>query len=197
MLGRQSFDRQFSDLRRRLNEFTNMFDTLGDPFSHDPFQSSRSIDMTTPILPLLSTLSPGSTALSTPSTVGGSNWLSPWTATTSDLNAPIVDLPLDVTETDKEMILNADVPGMDKSNFNIRISGDVLEIECHREEEKTRDEATNRIRERRYGRAIRSMRLPDNIDMQNISSQYVDGVLSLRLPKLKPEPSNVKRIEIQ
>jgi HSP20 family protein len=95
------------------------------------------------------------------------------------------------------MTLKADVPGMDKSNFNIRVTGDVLEIECHREEEKSSGDALNRVRERRWGKAIRSMRLPDNIDIQGIKSEYKDGVLCLHLPKTRLEPSNVKRIEIQ
>lgn len=101
-------------------------------------------------------------------------------------------------ENDKELTLKADVPGMDKSNFNIRVIGDVLEIECHREEEKSScDNEQNRIRERRFGKAVRSISLPDNIDMNNIKSEYNDGVLFLHLPKLSPDPTSVKRIEIQ
>lgn len=88
-------------------------------------------------------------------------------------------LPLDVSETDKEMTIKADVPGMDKSNFSIRVVNNNLEIACERKEEYVREDERTRARERRWGRAVRTLRLQDNIDVPHITSEYVDGVLKV------------------
>ncbi|KMS94520.1 hypothetical protein BVRB_020590, partial [Beta vulgaris subsp. vulgaris] len=119
MLGRQPYDRQFTELRRRLND---VFDAFSDPLFSGSlagtpgfgpgfaggFGTFPTMLGTTSTLPLLSsTVSTPSTALSTGGApLSQSSWLSPWTTgALSDVSVPIVDLPLDVSETDKEMTL--------------------------------------------------------------------------------------------
>ncbi|CEP00597.1 SHSP domain-containing protein [Plasmodiophora brassicae] len=197
------------NMRRAFQDIQNMFDTLADPsFAVDQFMApswgtSSLLDLgPTPLVtgPVEPWTRPSTvTSLAAPTTgaltTAPSSWLSPWSATTTQM--PIVSLPLDVSETDKEMTIKADVPGMDKSNFSIRVVNNNLEIACERKEEYVREDERTRARERRWGRAVRTLRLQDNIDVPHITSEYVDGVLKLYLPKTSPTPSNVKTIEIQ
>jgi HSP20 family protein len=101
----------------------------------------------------------------------------------------------DVSETDKELIVKADVPGMDKKDINITVSDGMLTIKGEKKhEEKEENEHYHRV-ERRYGVFSRTMRLPQEVEADKVDASYKDGVLSIRLPK--SEDTEPKKIEIK
>lgn len=103
---------------------------------------------------------------------------------------------LDVTETDNEYRVRADLPGVKKDDLDISIQDGVLTInaETRYEDEKKGNGRVIR-QERRYGKFVRSMRLGDAVDVDKVKAEYKDGVLSLVLPKA--EQVRPKRIDVQ
>lgn len=94
--------------------------------------------------------------------------------------APAVDL----SETENEYHVRADLPGVNNDDLEISIQDGMLTINAETKEEKKEEKEGRVIRqERRYGKFVRSMRLGDAVDVDNIKASYKDGVLDLVLPK--------------
>ncbi len=104
----------------------------------------------------------------------------------------------DILEKDDRFELQAELPGFDKEDIKIDLQDDRLTISAeHKESKETHDEKTNYIhKERSFGSFSRSFHVA-NIDTQNISASYQNGVLTLTLPKSKPETPPSRTIEIQ
>lgn len=105
--------------------------------------------------------------------------------------APSVDLE----EGDQEYLIKADLPDVKKENVKVGVQDGVLSLEGERQREK--DEKTKKYHrvERVYGRFVRRMALPTDVDQQQISAEFSNGVLRVRLPKSaasKPRTVDVK-----
>jgi HSP20 family protein len=118
--------------------------------------------------------------------------LRPWRMEMGD-GAP--KIKVDVTESDGNYVLKADVPGVKKEDIDVRIDGNQVTIsaESKKETEEKKDGRVLRS-ERHYGYASRSLWLDCPIDDANSAAKYQDGVLELTLPK-KTETS-AKRLSI-
>ena len=101
----------------------------------------------------------------------------------------------DVSETEKELIVTAEVPGMDKKNININISDGLLTIKGEKKQEKEEKDENYHCVERRYGTFSRTMRLPSEVETDKVVATYKDGVLKITLPK--SEAAKPKKIEIK
>ena len=101
---------------------------------------------------------------------------------------------VDIHETDKELVLTAEVPGVDEDDLEVNVEGNTLSIRGKREFEKeTKEEDFHRI-ERSYGSFYRSFTLPTNVDQDKIEANFDDGLLRITMPKkpeLKPKKVNV------
>lgn len=103
---------------------------------------------------------------------------------------------LDVTETDNEYHVRADLPGVKKDDLDISIQDGVLTINAEiKYQDEKKDNGRIIRQERRYGKFVRSMRLGDAVDTDNVKAEYKDGVLNLVLPKA--EQVRPKRIDVQ
>lgn len=90
---------------------------------------------------------------------------------------------VDIKENDDELVVQAEVPGMKKEDFNVNMKEGVLSISGEkRTEEKTEGENWHRI-ERVFGRFQRSFYIPTEVDDKKIKASYKDGVLEIKLPK--------------
>ncbi len=102
---------------------------------------------------------------------------------------------MDISETPTDVIVKAELPGMNPNDIEVTISGDTLTIKGERKkEEEHKDENFYKI-ERSYGSFCRSVQLPAEVDESKAEAIYKDGILRLTLPKIKPEPA--KKIEIK
>ena len=103
--------------------------------------------------------------------------------------------PMDVTETEHEYLVKAELPGVNKDDLDISIHDGVLTINAESRYEKKAEEEGRVLRqERRYGKYVRTMRLGKDIDASKVEAEYKDGVLSLTLPKV--EQVKPKKIEV-
>lgn len=90
---------------------------------------------------------------------------------------------VDVHETDKEIYMDVELPGMDKKDIKVDIKNGVLTISGERKEERERKDKDITRRERHYGRFERSFTLPETVNPDKISADYENGLLKLTLPK--------------
>lgn len=104
---------------------------------------------------------------------------------------------VDVTETDKQIVIKADLPGMDEKDVELEIDGDVLTLRGERSEEKEEGEGENRhIVERTYGRFERAMRLPFAPADKDVETSFKRGVLKVKLKKPKELETRARKIAI-
>jgi HSP20 family protein len=104
-------------------------------------------------------------------------------------------LALDIYETEDELVVKADLPGMRPEDVDVSVVGDVLTIKGETRDESEIKEENYVRRERRYGSFSRSVRLPTAVEAGEAEASYTDGMLILELPKA--EEVKPKRIEVQ
>ena len=102
---------------------------------------------------------------------------------------------IDISETKDELIVKAEIPGMEAKDINISVTGDVLTIKGERKQETEEKEENYHRIETRYGSFCRMIRLPVAIDTEKVTATYDKGVLKLVLPK--KEEVKPKQIEIK
>lgn len=93
--------------------------------------------------------------------------------------------PVDLSETNGELILHADLPGFEKGDLKINITHDSIDILAHRKEEKKQITKTMYRRERAMGALRRSMTLPVTVDPEKVTAEFKNGVLTVRMKKKK------------
>ncbi len=102
---------------------------------------------------------------------------------------------VDVQETDKEYLLKADLPDVRKEDVKVDIREGVLSVEGERKQEKEeKGKKFHRI-ERSYGKFIRRLALPTDVDETKVAAEFKEGVLNVHLPKsatAKPHTIDVK-----
>lgn len=103
---------------------------------------------------------------------------------------------VDISETDKEYTIKADLPEVKKEDVKVTLDHGLLTIQGERKQEKEEKGKRFHRVECSYGSFTRSFRLPENIKEADIKADYKDGVLTLSLPKSAIEKPKVKEIEI-
>ncbi len=101
---------------------------------------------------------------------------------------------MDLAETEDQLVLRADLPGMERDDIDIEVKDNVLTISGERKaEHEKKGEGFHRI-ERSFGRFSRSLGLPRGVDAKSVTASFENGVLEVRMPK--PEERKATRIEI-
>ena len=102
--------------------------------------------------------------------------------------------PADIYETDNDLIVTADLPGVDPQSVDVRVENNVLSITGERKLEQNAESGNVHRVERMYGTFARSFTLSTRVDTDKIRTNYKDGVLRIALPKA--EQAKPKRIAI-
>lgn len=114
----------------------------------------------------------------------------------NDFNNPAgkVSVPVNVKETDKSYVLEVVAPGFEKSDFSLNLDQNILTIAAEKKDE-VKDENHKQVRrEYTYRSFKRSFTIDDKIDATNIEASYINGVLTLNLPKkaeVKPQATEI------
>ena len=95
----------------------------------------------------------------------------------------------EVEETDKEIVVRVEVPGMDRKDCRISIEGNMLFLSGEKHFECETGDSTYHVMERAYGAFQRTIPLPCNVDTDNVEANYINGVLRIRLPKAAADDS--------
>lgn len=95
---------------------------------------------------------------------------------------------LDFSETDKEYVVRLEAPGMARDDFDVDLDRNLLTLSGKRELRKEEKGEDYLWQERQEGRFSRTIRLPAAVQEGKIEATYVDGVLTVRLPKMAVTP---------
>lgn len=102
---------------------------------------------------------------------------------------------VDISETDGEYLIKAELPEVKKDDVKVTVENGVLTIQGERRQEKEEKGKKYHRVERSYGTFVRSFTLPESVDEGAVKAEYKDGVLNLHLPKtekVKPKSIDVK-----
>lgn len=104
---------------------------------------------------------------------------------------------IDISDNEREYIIETDLPGVKEEDLDISVSRDgILTISGQREcKEENKDRNYYSV-ERSYGVFERSLYLPQNYEINDIKASFKDGVLVVRVPKKEPLIDEVKKIEL-
>ena len=104
----------------------------------------------------------------------------------------------DIRETEGALLVDAELPGMSKEDIKVHVDGNnKLTVEGETRREEREDKEHWHYMERRFGRFHRSMILPENCDADGIQARHENGILHLEIPKVEPQKSAKRTIDIQ
>jgi HSP20 family protein len=101
---------------------------------------------------------------------------------------------MEVTETDKEIEVSTELPGMDEKDVEISVANDILTIRGEKRAEKEEKKKSYRLIERSYGSFERSLALPPGLNADAVKAKMSKGVLKVTLPK--PPAAQAQKIQI-
>jgi len=102
---------------------------------------------------------------------------------------------MDVAETESEIVVKAEVPGLEKDDIDLSPQGDILTIRGEKKDERKEEKGSYRLVERRYGSFQRTITLPTGVDPEKIEANFKSGVLTIKLPKT--EETRARKIAIK
>jgi HSP20 family protein len=105
-------------------------------------------------------------------------------------------VPVNIRETEKEYILEIFAPGMEKENFNIHLENNTLTVSGERKEETVKENEKQILKEFKQQSFKRSFTIDEKTDSENIVAKFLNGVLTLNLPKKSDVKESAKQITI-
>lgn len=115
-----------------------------------------------------------------------------------DRNTDVTWSPrVDINETDKEVMIEAELPGLEKKDIKVEVRDNLLTITGERKQEKKIEKAENCCVERHYGKFERSFSLGDTVNTGKVSAAYKNGVLTLKLSKKEAVLQKEVAIEVK
>jgi HSP20 family protein len=104
---------------------------------------------------------------------------------------------LDVSETDTEYKVTAELPGVEEKDVELTVRENALTLSGDKRNEREDRDAGRYYAERFHGRFSRTLQLPTDVDPEKAAASFKNGVLTVVLPKHAQARDNVKRIPIQ
>ncbi|HHW48011.1 MAG TPA: Hsp20/alpha crystallin family protein [Clostridiaceae bacterium] len=104
---------------------------------------------------------------------------------------------VDVYETDTDLIMKAEIPGVSKEDLNVYVDENSIRLSGQtKRSDEFKDDQVYRS-ERYYGSFSRTIPLPVEIKADQVSAKYKDGILTITAPKVEPSKTKSRRIDIQ
>lgn len=102
---------------------------------------------------------------------------------------------IDIAENEQEVIVRAEVPGVDPAHLDITVMGDRLTLSGEKKESAERKEKDFYQSETRYGSFSRSVDLPSGVDTEQVTAEHANGVVTIKLKKTAA--ATAKKIQIK
>jgi HSP20 family protein len=125
----------------------------------------------------------------------GDRWLIPWERDRPLWRTEAWGPALESHIENGNLIVKADLPGIDPKDVSISVTGNQLTIEGERKHEKKEEEKDHYYRELAYGKFSRTMTLPEGVEADKVRATYKDGVLRMSMPA--PKEMTPKRIQVE
>lgn len=118
---------------------------------------------------------------------------SPSTSLSDDIGA----FRVDVAESDQDIKVTAELPGMDENDIDVRASDGMLTISGEKKSERETKDDDYVVRERSFGRFERTLALPEGVKAEAAQASFKNGVLTITIPKAAQGEGGAKRIAVQ
>lgn len=105
------------------------------------------------------------------------------------------DIAMDVVQDGDDLIVRASLPGVEPDDIQVTLEDGLLTIEGETRSESEEQKGDYLLRERRFGRFHRALRLPSSVDAENAEPSYANGVLTITVPK--QEAKKARRLAIK
>jgi HSP20 family protein len=102
---------------------------------------------------------------------------------------------MDVVETENEIEITAELPGLEEKDVQVNVVDNVLTIKGEKKSEKEETDKNYRMFERSYGSFSRRLELPNGVNPDDIKARLANGVLKVTVPK--PPPAQAKKVEVK
>ncbi|MBW2004858.1 MAG: Hsp20/alpha crystallin family protein [Deltaproteobacteria bacterium] len=111
---------------------------------------------------------------------------------------PPRDIPfINLSETEDDLILKAEIPGLNPEDLDIYITDDILTIKGEMKQELVKEGENYHRMERRYESFSRSIQLPCRVMIEDVEATYREGIVTIIMPKCKPEITQKVKIKIK
>jgi HSP20 family protein len=104
---------------------------------------------------------------------------------------------VDVREMDNEIIVEAEIPGMEQKDIDVSIKDNVLTLKGEKKMEKEEKEANYHRVERTYGSFVRSLMLPSKVSADKATAKYKNGVIKITVPKTEEVKPKEIAVEVK
>ena len=119
-------------------------------------------------------------------------WPERWLGGASEIT-PVVD----VYDEKDDIVVKAELPGMDKNDIQVNVSDSELTLKGEKNKEEKIEEEDYYSCERSYGAFVRSIKLPTEVQADKIKASFKNGILEVRLPKTEEAKAKSKEIKIK
>lgn len=110
----------------------------------------------------------------------------PFRGLLSDLGTAVGASPaVDVYESDGSIVVKAELPGLSRKDIEVKLIDNTLEITGEKKSEEKIDRRDYLKVERSYGKFSRTLRLPEGLDAEHVTANFVDGVLEINIPRIE------------
>jgi HSP20 family protein len=106
----------------------------------------------------------------------------------------MVNPRIDVLDREGEVLVRAEVPGVDKEGLKVELAGQMLTIGGERHQEEKEEKGDYFHSEIAHGSFSRTIRLPEDVSLDKVTAEFKDGMLEIHLPKT--EPTEHRRIDV-
>lgn len=104
---------------------------------------------------------------------------------------------VDIAETDKEIKVTAELPGVEEGDIDVRVSDGMLTISAEKKAVREENESGYILRERSFGRVERTLPLPEGVNTDAAQASFKAGVLTVTIPKEAEAREESKRVPVQ
>ncbi|MBS0526943.1 MAG: Hsp20/alpha crystallin family protein [Proteobacteria bacterium] len=104
---------------------------------------------------------------------------------------------VDVHEDEKELVVTAELPGVNEKDIEVSLAGDVLTIKGEKKAEREHKNGESWRMERHYGSFERAIELPFDVKDSQVDAKFTNGVLSVRIPKPADLQHSTRKIEVK
>jgi HSP20 family protein len=104
---------------------------------------------------------------------------------------------VDLFEDKNEIVIKAELPGMEKENVEVKLTDHMLTIKGEKKKEEEVKEENYYRSERSYGSFIRTLELPADVHADKVKASFKNGVLEVRLPKTEEAKTKEVKVKVE
>jgi len=116
---------------------------------------------------------------------------------TFESESMLSDVTADVADQGDQLVVSVDLPGFSQDDIDLRVDRESVTINAEYEESEVEENAQYHRQERRHESVRRQLPLPQEVEAEQASASYNNGVLTVTLPKLEPEESGGYQIDVE